>query len=155
MLRPNHVDLFDEILIDLVPHAELVARPAELAERLSLISNAPRVLVGRARARERDHGAGPLLRRSPVLDEETAARIARVKGQGHLLAMTSEPSLVGRSHRRHRRARATAGDPPCGPQMPARCFSESGIQRIAQSGANQDGVLDARCRPGEICPTRG
>src|SRR5207237_1282689 len=49
-LRPNHVDFFDEILIDLVPHTKLVTR-AELAERLSLVVNAPRVLVGR-RARE-------------------------------------------------------------------------------------------------------
>src|SRR5215468_6541880 len=91
-LRPNHVDLFDEILIDLVPHAELVAR-AELAERLSLISNAPRVLVGRLARENEIMVAGPLLRRSPVLDEDALLEIARVKGQGHLLAMSERSAL--------------------------------------------------------------
>ena len=43
--RADHVDLFDGVLIDLVPHAELAAR-ADLAERLSLLANAPRALVG-------------------------------------------------------------------------------------------------------------
>jgi uncharacterized protein (DUF2336 family) len=42
--RPDHVDLFDGVLIDLVPHTELAAR-ADLAERLSLLANAPRALV--------------------------------------------------------------------------------------------------------------
>jgi hypothetical protein len=35
-----HVDLFDGILSGLVPHTEIAAR-AELAERLSMIRNAP------------------------------------------------------------------------------------------------------------------
>src|ERR1700680_2561507 len=43
--RSDHVDLFDGVLIDLVPHTELAAR-ADLAERLSLLANAPRALVG-------------------------------------------------------------------------------------------------------------
>src|ERR1700743_3847863 len=85
-LRPNPVDLFDEILIDLVPHAELIAR-AELAERLSLLGNAPRVLVSRLARENEIVVAGPLLRRSPVLDEGTLLEIAHVRGQGHLLAM--------------------------------------------------------------------
>jgi hypothetical protein len=41
----DHVDLFDGVLIDLVPHFELAAR-ADLAERLSLLANARRALVG-------------------------------------------------------------------------------------------------------------
>jgi len=60
----DHVDLFDGVLIDLVPHAELAAR-ADLAERLSLLANA-----------------------------EIA--IARVKGQGHLLAGSID--IVRRRH---------------------------------------------------------
>ena len=43
--RSDHVDLFDGVLTSLVPHAELAAR-AELAERLSMLANAPRGLVG-------------------------------------------------------------------------------------------------------------
>src|SRR5260370_39832578 len=62
--RPDHVDLFDGILINLVPHSEPAAR-ADLAERLSLLAKAPRGLVGQL-AREDDISiAGPLLRRSP------------------------------------------------------------------------------------------
>src|ERR1700761_5825271 len=91
-LRPRHVDLFDEILIDLVPHAELVTR-AELAERFSLLDNAPRVLVGRLARENEILVAGPILRRSPVLDEEALLDIARVKGQSHLLAMSERPKL--------------------------------------------------------------
>ena len=41
----DHVDLFDGILTGLVPHTEIAAR-ADLAERLSLLLNAPRGLVG-------------------------------------------------------------------------------------------------------------
>jgi uncharacterized protein (DUF2336 family) len=91
-LRSDHVDLFDGLLIDLVPHAELAAR-VELAERMSLIANAPRALVGQL-ARENEIAiAGPLLRRSPVLDETALIEIARIKGQGHLLAMSERPAL--------------------------------------------------------------
>ncbi len=76
-LKPVHVDLFDGILIDLVPHADLLAR-VELAERMSLVVNAPRVLVGRLARENEIMVAGPLLRRSPVLDEDTLLEIARV-----------------------------------------------------------------------------
>jgi uncharacterized protein (DUF2336 family) len=138
VLRPDHVDLFDEILTDLVPHGELVAR-AELAERLSLISNAPRVLVGRLARENEIMVAGPILRRSPVLDEEALLEIARVKGQGHLLAMSERPKLsadltdviVERGDRDViRRAAGNAGAQ----------FSESGYNELIRR-ANQDGVL--------------
>jgi uncharacterized protein (DUF2336 family) len=137
-LRPHHVDLFDGILIDLVPHTELIAR-AELAERLSLVANAPRVLVGRL-ARENDIlVAGPILRRSTVLDEEALLEIARVKGQSHLLAMseraTLSPDLTDVIVERGDRAvvRRTAGN--AGAE-----FSESGYTELIKR-ANQDGVL--------------
>src|SRR5204863_9920554 len=37
--------------------------------------------------------AGPLLRRSPVIDEQALIEIARAKGQDHLMAMTERPAL--------------------------------------------------------------
>ena len=43
-LSSKHVDFFDSLLVDLVPHADLKER-AELAERLSLLGDAPRALV--------------------------------------------------------------------------------------------------------------
>ena len=57
-LRPDHVDLFDGILIDLVPHTEIAAR-ADLAERLSRARQRA-TRAGRAtRARGRDLDRGP------------------------------------------------------------------------------------------------
>src|SRR6201994_2557279 len=137
-LRPNHVDLFDEILIGLVPHAELVAR-VELAERMSLVANAPRVLVGRLARENEIMVAGPLLRRSAVLDEDSLLEIARAKGQGHLLAMSERSALstdltdviVRRGDREViRRAAGNNGA----------LFSEVGYGELIKR-ASQDGVL--------------
>jgi uncharacterized protein (DUF2336 family) len=91
--RPDHVDLFDGVLTDLVPHTEPAAR-AELAERLSVLANAPRGLVGQLAREDEILIAGPLLRRSPVIDEGALIEIARHKGQGHLLAMAERPTLT-------------------------------------------------------------
>jgi uncharacterized protein (DUF2336 family) len=136
--RPDHVDLFDSILVDLVPHAELDAR-TELAERLSRLANAPRHLVGQL-ARENEIAiAGPLLRRSPVVDEDTLVEIAAAKGQGHLLAMSERPTLspdltdviVRRGDRDVvRRAAGNAGA----------LFSQAGYSALIRR-ANHDGVL--------------
>jgi uncharacterized protein (DUF2336 family) len=90
--RPDHVDLFDSVLTSLVPHAERDAR-ADLAERLSLLINAPRGLVGQLALEDEIAVAGPLLRRSPVIDEQILLEIARAKGQEYLLAMTERPTL--------------------------------------------------------------
>src|ERR1700753_2382592 len=137
-LRPQHIDLFDEILLDLVPHAELITR-AELAERLSLFGNAPRVLIGRLTRDNEILVAGPILKRSPVLDEEALLEIARVKGQSHLLAMSERPKLsadltdviVERGDRDV--VRRTAGN--AGAK-----FSETGYTELIKR-ASQDGVL--------------
>ncbi len=90
--RSDHVELFDGVLTSLVPHAEIEAR-AELAERLSLLANAPRGLVGQLAHEDEIAIAGPLLRRSPVIDEKMLVEIASMKGQGHLLAMAERPTL--------------------------------------------------------------
>jgi uncharacterized protein (DUF2336 family) len=89
---PAHVDLFDGILTGLVPHTEIAAR-ADLAERLSLLGNAPPALVGQLAREDEILVAGPLLRRSPVIVESALIEIARMKGQGHLLAMSERPKL--------------------------------------------------------------
>jgi len=84
--------LFDGVLIDLVPHTELAARD-DLAERLSVLANAPPALVGQLAREDEIMIAGPLLRRSPMIDERALIEIARTKGQGHLLAMSERPRL--------------------------------------------------------------
>jgi uncharacterized protein (DUF2336 family) len=90
--RSDHVELFDSVLMGLVPHAELAAR-ADLAERLSILANAPRGLVGQLVRDDEISIAGPLLRRSPVIGEEALIEIASLKGQSHLLAMSERPTL--------------------------------------------------------------
>jgi uncharacterized protein (DUF2336 family) len=137
-LRSDHVDLFDGILIDLVPHTEIAAR-ADLAERLSLLDNAPRALVGQLAREDEILIAGPLLRRSPAIDEWALLEIAGLKGQGHLLAMSERPALppnltdviVRRGDREVvRRAAGNAGAE----------FSQAGYSALIRR-ASQDGVL--------------
>jgi uncharacterized protein (DUF2336 family) len=137
-LRPDHVELFDGILIDLVPHTRIAAR-ADLAERLSLIGNAPRALVGQLAREDEILIAGPLLRRSPAIDEPALVEIARIKGQGHLLAMSERPTLspdltdiiVSRGDREViRRAAGNAGA----------LFSPDGYSALIKR-ASKDGVL--------------
>jgi uncharacterized protein (DUF2336 family) len=136
--QSNHVALFDGVLTSLVPHADLDAR-ADLAERLSLLSNAPRQLVGQLAHEDEIAIAGPLLRRSPVIDEQMLVEIASMKGQGHLLAMAERPTLspdvtdvmVARGDRDVvRRAAGNAGA----------AFSDNGYSTLIKR-AGQDGVL--------------
>jgi uncharacterized protein (DUF2336 family) len=134
----DHVDLFDDVLIGLVPHTEPAAR-ADLAERLSDLANAPRGLVGQLARDDELAIAGPLLRRSPVIDEQALIEIARLKGQGHLLAMSERPTLsaditdviVRRGDREVvRRAAGNAGA----------LFSQTGYSALIKR-AGHDGVL--------------
>jgi uncharacterized protein (DUF2336 family) len=91
-LRPEHVNLFDGLLIDLMPFADLRAR-IDLAERLSRLDRGPRNVVSRL-ARDGDVAvAGPLLRRSSMIDESELIELARHKGQDHLLALSERASL--------------------------------------------------------------
>lgn len=139
--RPDHVDLFDGVLTNLVPHAELEAR-AELAERLSLLANAPRGLVGQLAHDDEIAIAGPLLRRSPLVDEKMLIEIASEKGQEHLLAMAERPTLstdltdvmVTRGDRDV--IRRTAGNAGA-------AFSSSSYSTLIKR-AGQDGVLTIR-----------
>ena len=134
----DHVDLFDGVLSSLVPHADLAAR-AELAERLSLLVNAPRGLVGQLAHEDEIAIAGPLLRRSPVIDEQILVEIAVIKGQGHLLALSDRPTLspdltdviVRRGDRDV--VRRTAGNSGA-------AFSTDGYSTLIKR-AGQDGVL--------------
>ncbi|UPK35986.1 DUF2336 domain-containing protein [Bradyrhizobium sp. 186] len=137
-LRPDLVDLFDNLLIDLVPHVELASR-VDLAERFSHLNNAPPHLVGQLARENEIMVASPVLRRSPVLDDAALIEIARLKGQGHLLAMTERPTLsvqvtdvlVERGDRDVvRRAAGNAGA----------TFSPDGYSELIKRAA-QDGVL--------------
>jgi uncharacterized protein (DUF2336 family) len=136
--RSDHVELFDGVLTSLVPHAEIVAR-ANLAERLSVLVNAPRGLVDQLAREDEIAIAGPLLRRSPVISEGMLVEIASSKGQDHLLAITERPALspdltdviIRRGDRDVvRRAAGNAGA----------VFSPDGYSTLIKR-AGQDGVL--------------
>lgn len=139
--RPDLIDLFDNVLTSLVPHAELEAR-ADLAERLSVLANAPRGLVGQLARDDEIIIAGPILRRSPVIDEQMLRDIASVQSQEHLLAMAERPTLsagltdvmVARGDRKV--IRRTAGNAGA-------AFSSASYSTLIQR-AGQDGVLTIR-----------
>ncbi|UTD27156.1 DUF2336 domain-containing protein [Bradyrhizobium sp. WD16] len=91
--KPQHVELFDGILIGLVPLVEVDVR-ARLAEQLAPIPNAPPSLVGLLVHEDEIAIAGPILRASPQVDEPTLIEIASSKGQSHLFAITERASLA-------------------------------------------------------------
>lgn len=91
-LRPEHINLFDGLLIELVPQADIQVR-VDVAERMSRLDRVPRILVGQLAREDEIMVAGPLLRRSPALDEASLVEIARDRGQGHLLAMSERRTL--------------------------------------------------------------
>lgn len=136
--KPEHVEFFDMVLVGLVPRTESNVR-ADIAERLSSVANAPRVLVGELAREDEIMIAGPLLRHSPVLDENMLVEIAREKGQEHLLAMAERPVLstgvtdviVRRGDREV--VRRTAGNAGA-------AFSTTGYSALVKR-AGQDGVL--------------
>jgi len=90
--QPSHVDLFDSVLTSLVPQTGVEARRA-LAERLAELVNAPPQLIAMLVHDDEILIAGPLLRRSPQVDEPTLLDIAKAKGQPHLLAISDRPTL--------------------------------------------------------------
>ena len=136
--KAEHVEFFDGILIGLVPRTEPIVR-ADIAERLSSVVNAPRNLIVQLAREDEIVIAGPLLRRSPVIDEQVLIEIASEKGQEHLLAMTERPTLTsGVTDVMVRRGdrevvRRTAGNAGA-------AFSSSGYSTLIKC-AGQDGAL--------------
>jgi uncharacterized protein (DUF2336 family) len=142
-LNESHVSVFDEVILRLCRDVEERAR-SELAERLADVGNAPRKVV---RDLAFDGGiavAGPVLARSPRLEDDDLADIARRQGQEHLLAMASRPALaegvtdvlVERGDERV--ARSVAGN--AGARV-----SERSLARLVER-ARADGLLNERLR---------
>lgn len=78
--KPEHVEFFDGILIGLVPRTELNVR-AGIAERLAVVANAPRNLVGQLAREDEIVIAGPLLRSSPSSTRRCSSRSHARKGR--------------------------------------------------------------------------
>jgi uncharacterized protein (DUF2336 family) len=90
---PQHVDLFDGILIGLVPSAEPAAR-AGVAARFASLPNAPPGVVNYLAREDEIRIAGPILSRSPLVNEKVLMEIARAKGQAHLAAISERDTLA-------------------------------------------------------------
>jgi uncharacterized protein (DUF2336 family) len=90
--RSDHIELFDGILSSLAPLADSEVR-GELAERMATLANAPPALV-RQLVEDVEIGiAGPLLRGAPPIGDDILIAIARLRGQGHLMAISERPQL--------------------------------------------------------------
>jgi uncharacterized protein (DUF2336 family) len=88
----EQVALFDSVIARLAADIEARAR-TELAERLADVPNAPLAVVKRLAADDIIDVSGPILTRSPRLDDETLVGIAENKGQEHLLAISNRHSI--------------------------------------------------------------
>jgi uncharacterized protein (DUF2336 family) len=84
--------LFDDVMGRLVSEIELSARAA-FGERISTIANAPAGVTRTLALDDSIDVAGPVLRRSECLDEETLVTGAKTKGQDHLLAISQRKRL--------------------------------------------------------------
>ncbi|MCG6207378.1 DUF2336 domain-containing protein [Rhodopseudomonas sp. HC1] len=87
-----HVDLFDGVLLRLVPDVDVEIR-GELARRFCSLGNAPPQLIAQL-AQDEDIGiAGPLLRRSSQIDDDTLVELAGTRGQTHLMAISERATV--------------------------------------------------------------
>lgn len=89
----QHVGLFDDILIGLVPLAELATR-AGLASRLATLANAPPSVINYLAREDEIRVAGPVLSKSPLVHETALLDIAGAKGQAHLAAISERVALA-------------------------------------------------------------
>ena len=92
LFRPEHVDLFDEVLTSLIADSDSAAR-ADLAWRMAEFSNAPPTLIARLATEDDIKVAAPLLRRSRGLEDTTLISVARHKSQEHLFAIAERPAI--------------------------------------------------------------
>lgn len=92
-LKDEHLRIYDEVILRLAHKIQFRAR-IELAERLADVANAPLSTVRHLAFDENVEVAGPVIERSPRLEEGDLLRIARERGQGHLFAMAKRPNLT-------------------------------------------------------------
>jgi uncharacterized protein (DUF2336 family) len=84
--------LFDDVFEQLTREIEEKAL-LELSERMAPVENAPGRLIRRLAEDDSIEISGPVLERSPKLDEEDLVAIARTKGQAHLAAIAGRAEL--------------------------------------------------------------
>jgi uncharacterized protein (DUF2336 family) len=91
----SQVQLFDEVLSRLIRRVDEELR-AELARELAPVGNAPREVMMDLASDRRIAVAGPVLAKSPCLDEEFLIATAKTRGQEHLVAISSRERVGDR-----------------------------------------------------------
>ncbi|MBN8552251.1 MAG: DUF2336 domain-containing protein [Caulobacterales bacterium] len=90
--NPAETELYGSVLAQLSTQMEEAVRQ-ELSVRFSEAPNAPRVLA-RTLAMDIEEVAAPILRHSDVLQESDLLDVVRVKGQGHLRAVSERQRVT-------------------------------------------------------------
>jgi uncharacterized protein (DUF2336 family) len=137
----EQVLLFDDVIGRLIERIETQAL-VELGRRLAPIANAPAQVMRRLARNDAIAVAGPVLARSPRLEDADLVDIARSKGQAHLLAIARRGALgeavtdvlVRRGNPYVKRN--VAGNP-------AASFSDASYEELVAS-AHGDGTLAER-----------
>jgi uncharacterized protein (DUF2336 family) len=88
----EQVGVFDSVIARLADDIEARAR-AELAQRLAPVPQAPLAVMKSLANDDVIEVAAPVLTYSKRLDDQTLVSIAEKKGQDHLLAISSRPSI--------------------------------------------------------------
>src|SRR4051794_16575776 len=89
----EHVDLFDHVMGKLLANVESAAR-AQFGARLASLPDAPTSVIRELAFDDCITVAGPVLRESERVDENTLIETAKTKGQGHLLAISARKVLA-------------------------------------------------------------
>ena len=88
----DQIDLFDSVMGKLLENIERAAC-AQFGNRLSVIPDAPPGVVRSLAFHDEIEVAGPVLRHSERLDQDTLIEAAKVKGQEYLLAISGRKAL--------------------------------------------------------------
>jgi uncharacterized protein (DUF2336 family) len=89
----DHVTLFDGVFKHLIADVELSAREA-LAQRLGPVANAPANIIRQLALDDEISVAGPVLEKSPRLENVALVEAAKTKSQKHLLAITKRTDIA-------------------------------------------------------------
>jgi uncharacterized protein (DUF2336 family) len=92
-LNEQQISVFDDVLVHLIQRIETKAL-VQLSSTLAPVDNAPIEVVRRLSQHDEITIAGPILTKSSRLSEQDLIKIAKSKGQGHLLAISGRSALT-------------------------------------------------------------
>lgn len=90
---PEHVDLFDHVMVKLLENTA-TGTLAQLGSRLAVLPDAPPQVIRQLAGDDAIAVAGPILRQSEQLGEQTLLLTAKNKSQDHLLAIAGRKLIT-------------------------------------------------------------